>query len=51
MLDRQLIIQAAAAISDAKPVVIDSRIVNTDRTVGAMLSNEISKVWKIRLAC
>ncbi len=46
VLDRQLIAQSAAAISHAKPVIIQADIVNTDRSVGAMLSNEISKVWE-----
>ena len=34
---------ASAALENGKPVKLKYKIVNTDRTVGAMLSNEISK--------
>ncbi|MCC0053257.1 MAG: glutamate synthase large subunit [Rhodobiaceae bacterium] len=43
ILDRKLIEQAREAIDTGKPVVIDSRIHNTDRATGAMLSGEVAK--------
>jgi len=43
ILDRKLIEQSRAAISDAAPVQIKTSIKNTDRTAGAMLSGEIAK--------
>lgn len=42
---RELVDLAKPAIEDAKPVKADIKIVNTDRTVGAILSNEIAKKW------
>jgi len=46
IVDRQLIKDAAPALDDAQPVKLDYKVVNIDRTVGAMLSNEISKRYK-----
>src|SRR5471032_2783166 len=39
-LDHELIARAAATLSSKKPVSIESRIFNRNRTVGAMLSGE-----------
>ena len=46
ILDRRLIKDAAVSLSDKQPVKLEYDIVNTDRTVGAMLSNEISKIYE-----
>ncbi len=43
VLDRTLIEQAKDALENGNPVVINSKIKNTDRTTGAMLSGEICK--------
>ena len=43
VLDRELIAEAAAALEHGTPVVINKRIRNTDRTVGAMLSGEVAR--------
>lgn len=45
VLDRQLIESAIPALEQASPVIGTFNINNTDRTVGAMLSNEISKIY------
>ncbi|MBI9061429.1 MAG: glutamate synthase large subunit [Marinilabiliaceae bacterium] len=45
VLDRQLIKQSQAALINKKKVWVASDIINTDRTVGAMLSGEISKKY------
>lgn len=42
-LDNQLIEQAKPALEQGKQVTIDTPIVNTNRTVGTMLSHEIAK--------
>ncbi len=44
ILDRELIKQSRKAIKNKEKVWISSEIHNTDRTVGAMLSSEITKV-------
>jgi glutamate synthase (NADPH/NADH) large chain len=41
--DHKLIAGAAAALEDARPVVIDLPIRNTEQAVGAMLGNEVTK--------
>ncbi|MDQ8199576.1 glutamate synthase large subunit [Pelagicoccus enzymogenes] len=46
IIDRKLIKDAAASLADCEPVKLSYEIVNTDRSVGAMLSNEISKIYK-----
>ncbi|MDQ8204085.1 glutamate synthase large subunit [Pelagicoccus sp. SDUM812003] len=46
IVDRKLIKDAAAALADCERVELSYPIVNTDRAVGAMLSNEISKIYK-----
>ncbi len=43
VLDRTLIERAQAALNEKKPVKIDLKIGNTDRTAGAMLSGEVAK--------
>ncbi|MFT5084464.1 MAG: glutamate synthase (NADPH/NADH) large chain [Lentisphaeria bacterium] len=43
IIDRKMIVDAAAALEDAKALSLSYDIHNTDRSVGAMLSNEISK--------
>ena len=43
ILDRKLIAEAAPALDGGKPVRIESKVVNVNRTVGAMLSGEIAK--------
>lgn len=45
VLDRQLIEKAIPALEQANEVRGHFKIGNTDRTVGAMLSNEISKIY------
>ncbi len=44
-LDNKLIRLAQDAIKHGKPVRIETPIVNTNRTVGTMLSHEIAKHW------
>ncbi|MDA9763891.1 glutamate synthase large subunit [Opitutales bacterium] len=46
IVDRKLIKDAAPSLDNQEPVKLEYDIVNTDRTVGAMLSNEISKKYK-----
>jgi glutamate synthase (NADPH) large chain len=45
ILDRQLLAEARAAVDRGAPVKITAAIKNTDRTVGAMLSGEIAKIY------
>ncbi len=45
VLDIQLIDEAASAISDKRPVIIERSIHNTDRTIGAMLSGKIATLY------
>lgn len=45
ILDRKLLKEAIPALEQASPVKASFKIKNTDRTVGAMLSNEISKIY------
>jgi len=42
-LDHELIDKAATALASKKPVAIESRIYNRNRTVGAMLSGEVAR--------
>ncbi len=42
---RKLLDLAKPAIEDGKPVRAELDIINTDRTVGTILSNEIAKKW------
>lgn len=44
-LDRALIEEAEAALSDQEPVALETEISNVDRAVGAMLSNRVSKQY------
>lgn len=46
VLDRQLIELAAPALYEGKAVKAELAIINTDRSTGTMLSNEISKIYK-----
>lgn len=46
VLDRQLIKAAAPALYEGKAVNAEFNIINTDRSAGTMLSNEISKIYK-----
>ena len=43
VLDRKLIAEAEPALERGEPVTIESRIQNTDRATGAMLSGEVAK--------
>jgi glutamate synthase (NADPH/NADH) large chain len=43
VLDRRLIAEAAPALEHGRPVRIETRVRNTDRTIGAMLSGEVAK--------
>ncbi|HPD86700.1 MAG TPA: glutamate synthase large subunit, partial [Proteiniphilum sp.] len=45
LLDRRLISEALPAIKTRQPVGIKSKIHNTDRTTGAMLSGEIARLY------
>ncbi len=45
VLDKKLIQLAAPALKDVEPVSGEFKINNRDRSVGAMLSNEISKIF------
>jgi glutamate synthase (NADPH/NADH) large chain len=46
VLDHQLISAAQPAIQNNEPVFANFNVKNTDRSIGTMLSNEISKVHK-----
>ncbi len=46
VLDHQLIAAAQSAIHNNEPVFASFNVKNTDRSIGTMLSNEISKVHK-----
>ena len=46
IVDRQMIVDTQQALAFQTPVSLEYSLVNTDRTVGAMLSNEISKKYK-----
>ena len=45
-LDNKLIEKSKDAIQKGQPVSFESPIVNTNRTVGTMLSNEVAKIWE-----
>ena len=45
IIDRRMMEDAKAAIENQTPVNLEYSVVNTDRTIGAMLSNEISKKY------
>ena len=45
-LDNTLISKCKSAIEKGAKISFDSDIVNTNRTVGTMLSNEVAKVWE-----
>lgn len=46
ILDKQLVVAAKASLDDKIPTTGQFNIINTDRTVGAMLSYEISSKYK-----
>ena len=46
VLDWQLLKTAKIALKDQKPVYAEYQVVNTDRSLGTILSNEISKIYK-----
>lgn len=46
IIDRKMIVDAKDALDNQTPVNLEYEVINTDRTVGAMLSNEISKKYK-----
>ncbi len=46
ILDWKLIEAAKPALENQKPVYKEFKIVNTDRSTGTMLSNEVSKIYK-----
>ncbi|MFT7558948.1 MAG: glutamate synthase (NADPH/NADH) large chain [Flavobacteriales bacterium] len=48
ILDRKFIIDAKAALEEQKPVKLSASLVNTNRSVGTMLSNEISKRYEAK---
>ena len=43
VLDRTLIAQAQPALAHGEPVVVETKVGNSDRAVGAMLSGEVAK--------
>ena len=45
VLDRELIAEAKAALEGAGPVVLEKRLGNVDRSVGAMLSGAVAKQY------
>ncbi|MBD1389695.1 glutamate synthase large subunit [Neiella sp. HB171785] len=45
IVDRKLIEQAQAALENGERVEIEMPIINTDRSVGTMISNEVSKKY------
>ncbi|HAJ75657.1 MAG TPA: glutamate synthase, partial [Gammaproteobacteria bacterium] len=45
-LDKELIRLAAPALESGEKVFIEHEIINTNRVVGTMLSNEVAKRWK-----
>ena len=45
-LDNKLIEKSKDAIQKGQKVSFESPIVNTNRTVGTMLSNEVAKIWE-----
>ena len=47
-LDNILITKSKSAIETGSKVTIEEKILNTNRVVGTMLSNEVAKVWEDR---
>jgi glutamate synthase (NADPH/NADH) large chain len=45
IIDRRMMADAKDALENQTPVNLEYEVVNTDRTIGAMLSNEISKKY------
>ena len=47
IIDRKMIEDAQAALVNQESVELEYDVINTDRTIGAMISNEISKKYKL----
>ncbi|PCC10301.1 glutamate synthase large subunit [Pseudoalteromonas sp. JB197] len=45
IIDRKMIKDAQAALESGQSVALEYDVINTDRTIGAMISNEISKKY------
>ncbi|MEH6548831.1 MAG: glutamate synthase large subunit [Pseudomonadales bacterium] len=45
IIDRKMIVDAKDALENQTPVNLEYPVINTNRTIGAMLSNEISKKY------
>ena len=46
IIDRKMIKDAKAALDSKQSVALEYDVINTDRTIGAMISNEISKKYQ-----
>jgi glutamate synthase (NADPH/NADH) large chain len=46
IIDREMIKDAQAALESQKSVELEYNVINTDRSIGAMISNEISKKYQ-----
>ena len=46
IIDREMIKDAQAALESQKSVQLEYNVINTDRSIGAMISNEISKKYQ-----
>lgn len=46
IVDRKMMVDAKDALENQTPINLEYPVVNTDRTIGAMLSNEISKKYE-----
>ena len=46
IIDREMIKDAQAALENQKSVELEYNVINTDRSIGAMISNEISKKYQ-----
>lgn len=47
-LDSRILPQLQAALIAPSPIVIERKILNTDRSVGALMSNFVSKRFVVR---
>ncbi len=48
IVDREMIKDAKAALDNQQSVELEYDVINTDRTIGAMISNEISKKYQAK---
>jgi len=46
IVDRKMMVDAKAALDTQQSVELEYDVINTDRTIGAMISNEISKKYQ-----